>query len=445
MEETSEVNTERGEFDYHNSAVLLMETPHQVSRNTDTFPCVSGQSETVEDLQVPVADSTVDPEKEGAVNEDNVNRTEFHESKEVYMSVGQTEDKPLKKSERRLASRRREHWSSKRRLDSGQITSTSKRVRGDISTVQKLSSDGFPIEHPFNKDGYRYTLAEPDPHASGDLEQYAGKAVPARLYRVVLPQSILLSMNDRANQLNLSDDRLSVTGDKGYCTVRATHCVSRGGWYFEVTVKDLPSGSACRIGWSQNYGNLQAPLGYDKFGYSWRSKKGTRFHQSRGKRYSSSYEAGDVLGFYIYLTEWRPCKTVILPDHHKNQTLIKFRNYLYFEERDLVEKAEKSLSPLTGSKIIFFKNGKSQGIAWEDIYDGSYYPAISLYKNASVLMNFGPEFLYPPEGLTNYRPMSDAIDQAFVEHTLADMLFHLEYDEDTAGNAVHYSRQSHKR
>lgn len=48
-------------------------------------------------------------------------------------------------------------------------------------------------------------------------------------------------------------------------------------------------------------GNLQAPLGYDKFSYSWRNRKGTRFHQSRGKSYSGGYSEGDVLGFYIYL------------------------------------------------------------------------------------------------------------------------------------------------
>lgn len=29
----------------------------------------------------------------------------------------------------------------------------------------KLPSHGYPTEHPFNKDGYRYILAEPDPHA----------------------------------------------------------------------------------------------------------------------------------------------------------------------------------------------------------------------------------------------------------------------------------------
>lgn len=48
-------------------------------------------------------------------------------------------------------------------------------------------------------------------------------------------------------------------------------------------------------------GNLQAPCGYDKFSYSWRSRKGTKFHQSRGKRYTGAYVEGDVIGFYIYL------------------------------------------------------------------------------------------------------------------------------------------------
>ena len=48
-------------------------------------------------------------------------------------------------------------------------------------------------------------------------------------------------------------------------------------------------------------GNLQAPCGYDKFSYSWRSKKGTCFHQSRGKHFSGGYGEKDVLGLLIKL------------------------------------------------------------------------------------------------------------------------------------------------
>ena len=33
------------------------------------------------------------------------------------------------------------------------------------TAVSKVSQFGYPIEHPSNKDGYRYILAENDPHA----------------------------------------------------------------------------------------------------------------------------------------------------------------------------------------------------------------------------------------------------------------------------------------
>lgn len=65
----------------------------------------------------------------------------------------------------------------------------------------------------------------------------------------------------------------------------------------------MPEGSATRLGWGQDYANLQAPLGYDKFGYSWRSKKGTKFHESAGKHYSVGYGEGDTVGFLIILPE----------------------------------------------------------------------------------------------------------------------------------------------
>lgn len=34
-----------------------------------------------------------------------------------------------------------------------------------VDVAPKLPSHGYPLDHPFNKDGYRYLLAEPDPHA----------------------------------------------------------------------------------------------------------------------------------------------------------------------------------------------------------------------------------------------------------------------------------------
>jgi len=33
----------------------------------------------------------------------------------------------------------------------------------------------------------------------------------------------LLALHDRAPQLKVAEDRLAVTGEKGYCMIRATH------------------------------------------------------------------------------------------------------------------------------------------------------------------------------------------------------------------------------
>ncbi|KAI5624429.1 set1/Ash2 histone methyltransferase complex subunit ASH2 isoform X1, partial [Silurus asotus] len=313
----------------------------------------------------------------------------------------------------------------------GAAAGTAKRTRSDpLFSAQRLPPHGYPLEHPFNKDGYRYILAEPDPHAPDpeklELDCWAGKPIPGDLYRACLYERVLLALHDRAPQLKISDDRLTVTGEKGYSMVRASHGVRKGAWYFEVTIDEMPADTAARLGWSQPLGNLQAPLGYDKFSYSWRSKKGTRFHQSIGKHYSDSYGQGDILGFFIEIPDNTETARA-LPDTYKDKALIKFKSYLYFEEKDYVDKAEKSLKAMNKSRMIFYKNGINQGVAFENLYEGMYFPAISLYKNCQISVNFGPHFRYPPKDV-KFQPMSDMGWGAVIEHSLADILYHVETD-----------------
>ncbi|KAF3848558.1 hypothetical protein F7725_015055 [Dissostichus mawsoni] len=284
---------------------------------------------------------------------------------------------------------------------------------------------GYPLEHPFNKDGYRYILAEPDPHAPDpeklELDCWAGKPIPEICTGPVCTRGFC---SPYTTELKISDDRLTVTGEKGYSMVRASHGVRRGSWFFEVTVDEClqrrPRGSGGP--------NPSAPLGYDKFSYSWRSKKGTRFHQSIGKSFSSGFGQGDTLGFFIELPDGTETAKA-LPDTYKDKALIKFKSYLYFEEKDYVDKAEKSLKSMSPSKMVFFKNGVSQGVAFENLFEGMYFPAISLYKSCTVSVNFGPNFKHPPKDL-KYQPMSDMGWGAVTEHTLADMLYHVETDVD---------------
>lgn len=71
-------------------------------------------------------------------------------------------------------------------------------------------------------------------------------------------------------------------------------------------------------------------------------------------------------------------------------------------------------------QIEFFVNGRSKGVAFNDIYEGHYYPAISLFHDATVRCNFGPRFRYAlPK---NAQPLSARVEQMQVEQALSDIL-----------------------
>lgn len=339
--------------------------------------------------------------------------------------------------------------------------------------MPKLPANGYPSEHPFNKDNFRYFLAEPDPHAPykqefDENQDLAGKPIPGWFFRKLCPPSVSIAMHDRAPQLKISEDRMSVTGEKGYCMTRATHGVRYGTYYYEISIVDQPEGSHCRLGWSQNLGNLQGPCGYDKFSYSWRSRKGTVFHDSHGKHFAEEgFGVGDTIGFMIHLptdeegirmekllprdeskenslvnncsiassTRHVVNRPNFIPRTLKDRPLVKFKSYLYFELKDEVNKVAKTLRPLKGSKIICFKNGKEIGIAFSDIFAGSYFPCASLYKGITVSFNFGPDFKYPPPSsqptsscpdIKDYKGVYEAADEYVVHHTLSDALFFAE-------------------
>ncbi|XP_050052258.1 set1/Ash2 histone methyltransferase complex subunit ASH2 [Dermacentor andersoni] len=333
---------------------------------------------------------------------------------------------------------------TKRKLPGESQTATSGKKNKSDLVMPKLPPNGYPLDHPYNKDGYRYILAEPDPHAPFRQEfdestDCAGKPIPAWLYRKLQPSSVLLAMHDRAPQLKLSDDRLSVTGEKGYCMVRATHGVEEGAWYFEATIEDMPENCATRIGWSQELGNLQAPLGYDRFGYAWRSRKGTKFHESRGYHYhDGGYGTGDTLGFLIELPRRKEKEGQLsLPDAFKDRRLVKVKSYLYFEEKDEVQQAIKALRSLPGSRIVFYKNGECIGTAWKDIYEGMYYPAVSLYKGCTVRLNFGPNFKHKPKDVPCLG-MHESVDKVIVQQTMSDILYLVENESQMRLDAIYF-------
>lgn len=79
-------------------------------------------------------------------------------------------------------------------------------------------------------------------------------------------------------------------------------------------------------------------------------------------------KVGDCIGCLLCIEPYND-DTVIVPDFDKN---------------DAKNKKRKPRNKMPGSKIIYYKNGKSMGVAFKDIYEGKYYPSVSLYFNATV-------------------------------------------------------------
>ena len=87
--------------------------------------------------------------------------------------------------------------------------------------------------------------ADPDGESRSETTPMINGAVAVRWLSVeedqtvITGQRMLLSKVDKAPQLQLSEDRLTISGDKGYRSVRATHGAREGTWFFEVSTAVL--------------------------------------------------------------------------------------------------------------------------------------------------------------------------------------------------------------
>lgn len=241
------------------------------------------------------------------------------------------------------------------------------------------------------------------------VEQAATKSVQE------CPPFVHMSKTDSAPQLKILDDRRLIIkgGMRGYRMSRATHGVSSGNYYYEVIILEppkvseivasLPSnvrmgkklqdqiqqalldekegrenstqfGGHVRLGWSMRTGDLQAPVGYDKWSFGVRDIGGSKIHCSKRDDNwgGEGFGPGDVIGCAISL----PPK-----DEDGNPT---GTNTIKFFKNGI---------PM--GEIVVSKGKKEGGEAFHPP-DGVYYPAISTYMGAAVKINPGPHFIYPP-------------------------------------------------
>lgn len=185
-------------------------------------------------------------------------------------------------------------------------------------------------------------------------------------------------------------DEWMIGNDGGYRVARTTHGIDQSGrWYFEVYF--MPENSETqhiRVGVAQILAATQASVGYDEYGYAIRNTDGSSVHCGRNKPYASRIEPGSVIGVLLDVSS--PIDPPPFAEHlreTKESEYPPFKFGQYHVRQDILEHGT----------ISFSVNGKDYGVAFENIYHAKYYPAVSAYGGARMILNLGPEFKYPPK------------------------------------------------
>lgn len=92
--------------------------------------------------------------------------------------------------------------------------------------------------------------------------------------------------------------------------IRATHGCHEGTWYYEVTVERLGKTGHCRVGWATKRAEVQAPVGFDQYGFSYRDVEGSKQHKALREDYGSDFTEGELQSLSLLHTVcvW-VCKT----------------------------------------------------------------------------------------------------------------------------------------
>jgi hypothetical protein len=109
----------------------------------------------------------------------------------------------------------------------------------------------------------------------------------------------VVAKQNSAPQMKIASDLLTVSNEKGFRMARGSFGASEGSWFFELEV--IPTTGNTRLGWSTEKGDIQAPVGYDKYSYSYRDIDGSVVHQSRRRKYGAAYGLPEDSFFFSIL------------------------------------------------------------------------------------------------------------------------------------------------
>jgi hypothetical protein len=148
-----------------------------------------------------------------------------------------------------------------------------------------------PPKTPFVHYYYEVVVSSPQPTCA---QIKSGLPKNTRIgYGLTKELSILAKLEQR-QRLAMKSDSMEAEGEEAYKTItELIHETTNG--------TSLMLGSHLRLGFSMRTGDLNAPVGYDKWSYAVRDVRGSRIHQSKrednwGRGYNVSFGPGDVIG-----------------------------------------------------------------------------------------------------------------------------------------------------
>jgi len=228
------------------------------------------------------------------------------------------------------------------------------------STNPKPSSNSPFV--PNLKSGFKSLLGEKKPKISSPQQQNNNTSsnVPPE---AVMNGRIGLGDNVGLQQHSLDvvpGNNLAIIGNNNFQSVKASHCVYKGKWMYEVL---LGTSGLMQVGWclASCKFNREEGVGDTKDSYAFDGYREARWNGRSSTKYGMAWEADDVV---------------------------------------------TCLLDLDDRKCSFMLNGKDMGIAFTNISIGpgfAYFPGLSLAFKEIAYCNFGTRpFTYPVEG---YQPL----------------------------------------
>jgi hypothetical protein len=137
--------------------------------------------------------------------------------------------------------------------------------------------------------------------------------------------------------------------------------------YYEVIQNNIKDYSPnLRIGLIHEKGDLDLPLGADKYSYGFRVSNGILIHEGEYSNTGYTYNKGDTIGILINLKPPRP-------------------DFLKKDNEDEVNRE---------CHLRYFINGREIETRFIGLYEGIYKPVVTLYNFAKASVNFGPNLKF---------------------------------------------------